>query len=147
MRKILPPTLLIIFMGLMIILHFVFPILIIFSFPFNLIGVALLLAGLTLSIKGSKKFERESTTVMTFDIPTILVTNGLYQYSRNPMYLGFLLMLLGFWILLGSLSNLILVIAFFLITNNYYIKFEEKVLHQKFGAAYSEYRKRVRKWI
>lgn len=147
MKKILPPTLLLISIVIMIIIHFLLPIKIILVLPFNLLGICLLLVGIFISIVGSNKFERENTTVMTFNIPELLVVDGMYKYSRNPMYLGFVLMVIGVWVLLGSLSTIFVGLIFILLLDRYYIRFEEKVLHEKFGVAYMEYKKNVRRWI
>lgn len=147
MKKILPPTLLIVSIGLMILLHIVIPVLRILQFPFNLFGLVFAFTGVLISILGSNQFARRKTTVMTFDIPDELVTDGLYQYSRNPMYLGFVLLMIGVWILLGSLSPVIVVISYLIILERYYIHFEELVMERKFGVLYLEYKKHVRKWI
>lgn len=147
MKKILPPTLLIISIGLMILLHLVFPVIRILQFPFNLFGLPFAFTGVLISVMGSNQFVRRKTTVMTFDIPDEFVTDGLYQYSRNPMYLGFVLLMIGVLILLGSLSPVIVVIAYLIILDRYYIHFEELVMERKFGVLYLEYKKHVRKWI
>jgi protein-S-isoprenylcysteine O-methyltransferase Ste14 len=84
---------------------------------------------------------------MTFDIPTILVTDGIYKYSRNPMYLGFALLTMGIWMLLGTLSAIFVAILFLILLDQYYIRYEEAVLQKKFGATYLEYKNRVRRWL
>jgi protein-S-isoprenylcysteine O-methyltransferase Ste14 len=147
MRRILPPTLLVVSIGLMVLLHFIFPAGRILSYPFPLLGIVFATIGAIISILGSNQFEREKTTIMTFDIPKVLVTKGLYKYSRNPMYLGFALLIIGIWMLLGSLSTIFIVIMFLVLMDRYYISFEENVLQEKFGVAYLEYKKSVRKWI
>lgn len=147
MRGIMPPTFFTISIGLMLILHFIFPIQRILYFPFNLAGIILICSGICISILGSNHFERKKTTVMTFDIPIVLVTDGLYKYSRNPMYLGFALAVIGIWLLLGSLSPVFVTVIFFAVLDRYYIRFEEAVLKKAFGAEYLEYQKQVRRWI
>ncbi len=147
MRRILPPTLFMISIGLMLILHFIFPILRILYFPSNLWGLILLCLGVWISILGSNHFEQEKTTVMTFDTPKVLVTDGLYKYSRNPMYLGFTLAVFGIWLLLGSISPMFVAAAFLAILDRYYIRFEEDVLQKVFGTEYLKYKRRVRRWI
>jgi protein-S-isoprenylcysteine O-methyltransferase Ste14 len=100
-----------------------------------------------MSILGSNYFEKKKTTVMTFDIPKVLVTDGLYKYSRNPMYLGFALSVIGTWLLLGTLSSIFIVLFFLLIMDRYYIRYEEAILQGAFGNEYSKYKRRVRRWI
>ncbi|MFN8672475.1 MAG: isoprenylcysteine carboxylmethyltransferase family protein [Candidatus Sericytochromatia bacterium] len=87
------------------------------------------------------------TTIMTFDNPEKLVIDGLYKFTRNPMYLGFLIFLIGFFIILGTLTPVFIVFLFFIITDNWYIKFEELKLIDKFGENYLTYKKNVRKWL
>lgn len=147
MKKILPPILLLICIGLMVLLHYILPIQNLLQFPFNLLGIPLIIIGIGISILGSIKFEKEITTSMTFDIPRVLVINGLYRYSRNPMYLGFIFFILGIWLLMASLSSFFVVVLFFLSLDRYYIPFEEAVLRKKFGEDYLEYKKNVRRWI
>ncbi|WP_275557288.1 isoprenylcysteine carboxylmethyltransferase family protein [Pseudoalteromonas sp. J010] len=85
---------------------------------------------------------------MAFDEPTVLVASGIYKYTRNPMYLGFTIAIFGFAILLGgSLSSLLLTAAFFLITDRWYIPYEERMMHAKFGREYEAYCRKVRRWI
>ena len=147
MKKILPPTLLSACIGLMILLQFTLPIYRIIKSPFNLSGIVLIIIGFGISVIGSNKFRQLRTSVITFDEPSVLVTNGLYKYSRNPMYLGFVILILGIWILMGSLSTLFVAILFIVVTDLYYIRFEEEMLNKKFGKAYHEYQKKVRRWI
>jgi len=76
-----------------------------------------------------------------------LVIIGIYKYSRNPMYFGMLLAIIGFVIYLGSLAGIIIVVFFVLFINKYQIHPEEIVLQRKFGDNYSNYSKNVRSWI
>lgn len=146
-KRILPPTMLLLSLGLMFLLHFTYPILSIIHFPLSLLGIPLALVGALLSIRGSTQFGQKKTTVMTFDIPEVLVTEGLYQYSRNPMYLGFGVLIIGIWMLLGNLSSAFITLVYITLLDRYYIRFEEEVLYKKFGKAYQEYKTNVRKWI
>lgn len=147
MKSVLPPTLLSMAIVLMIILQVIFPICFIIRFPFNLSGLVLIITGSVISIWGSQKFSREKTSIMTFDEPSVLVISGLYKYSRNPMYLGFVLFIFGVWAMLGSLAAFIVALIFSVVLDSYYIRFEEKVLGEKFGKVYFEYKKKVRRWI
>lgn len=146
-KRILPPTALVITIVMMTLLYFIFPIKKMLVFPVNAAGIGVLLVGALISIRGSNKFVQEKTTVMTFDTPTVLVIDGMYQYSRNPMYLGFVLVVFGIWMLVSSLSTLFVAISFFILMDRYYIPFEERVLQKKFGTSYMAYKKRVRRWI
>lgn len=147
MKKLLPPALFLISILIMISSSWLIPIKPILSSPFTIIGVLPLILGLSLSVIGSKKFQQLGTNIKTFNDPDILVTEGLFKYSRNPMYLGFVTSLLGLSILLGSLSPVAVVIIFLIITDRWYIAFEEQAMTRKFGTAYETYKSQTRRWI
>ena len=87
------------------------------------------------------------TEINTFKPPKRLVTDGLFRYSRNPIYLGFTLALLGWAIVLGNLAALDGVLLFFLAAHFWYIPFEEKAMKKEFGTVYEQYKKQVRRWL
>ncbi|MGF1850255.1 methyltransferase family protein, partial [Vibrio lentus] len=73
---------------------------------------------------------------------------GVYKYTRNPMYLGFVVSLLGFAILTGAANSSFLLTAIFvLVTDRWYIKFEEQMMRDKFGQDYEDYCRKVKRWI
>ncbi|MEC7263069.1 MAG: isoprenylcysteine carboxylmethyltransferase family protein [Bacteroidota bacterium] len=76
-----------------------------------------------------------------------LITKGVYNYSRNPMYLGFLLILLAFGLKLGNAFNTLLAAGFVSYMNRFQIKCEEEVLEEKFGKEYRIYCKLTRRWF
>ena len=76
-----------------------------------------------------------------------LVISGLYRYSRNPMYVGLLLLLIAWGIWLGSVSAVLIIPVFIGVLTQMQIKPEERALAQKFGADYQRYRHQVRRWI
>ncbi|MCB0182563.1 MAG: isoprenylcysteine carboxylmethyltransferase family protein, partial [Anaerolineae bacterium] len=82
-----------------------------------------------------------------FEESTALVTGGLYQVSRNPMYLGMVLILAGVAILLGSLTPFGVIPVVIILLNRNFIRFEEQSLAQTFGPRWVEYRQRVRRWV
>ena len=75
------------------------------------------------------------------------MTDGPFQMSRNPIYLGGFILLLGFAITLGSMITFAFPIALFLILNKVYIPKEEHVLENSFADQYLAYKKRVRRWV
>ena len=147
MKKIIPPVLFAICIVVMVGLWLVFPIIQFVTFPISLVGILPLVAGLGIAKRGSDIFEKTGTNIETFDDPDILVTDGLYRISRNPMYLGFLVALLGVAIVLGNFSSILVVIGFFVITDRWYINFEEEVMDKKFGDRYAEYKAKTRRWL
>ena len=107
-----------------------------------------LLGGVT-AFAGNREFRRAKTTINPFrpQNATALVTSGVYRFTRNPMYLGLTLLLLGWAMFLCSACALVGPVLFALYVNCFQIKPEEKILSAKFGAAYSEYVSRVRRWL
>lgn len=148
MRNLLPPVLFLVFVISMALLcwsmGFSHPI----GFPYNLAGLVVAAAGLALSIAGKNLFKRRHTNILTFNEPDVLVTEGVFGHTRNPMYLGFAIALMGFAILLGgAASSFLLAGLFVLITDRWYIAFEENAMRRRFGAEYDEYCRRVRRWV
>lgn len=145
--RLLPPVLVLIFAVLMVILRIVLLGPAIAAFPWNWLGLVPLAGGLAVTLTGARQFARERTNIKTFDEPTVLVRNGLFRWSRNPMYLGFALFLAGFGIALGTLVPFLVAPLFVFIADRWYIAFEERAMLRKFGAAYEAYRQSTRRWI
>ena len=143
---VLPPTFFVICAILAVVLGIIQYINVII-FPYDLFGVLFLFMGLYISRMSSNKFEKVKTNINTFDEPDKLVTDGPFRYSRNPMYLGFATALFGISIILGTLLAFIPFILFIVVTDQWYIKFEEKMMIKKFGEKYLNYIRTTRKWI
>lgn len=121
-----------------------------FSFPGRrIVAVALALAGGFVAVLGVTTFRRARTTVnpLTPQAASSLVTAGIYRFSRNPMYLGMLLLLAGAAVFLGNAGALLLLPAFVVYMNQYQIKPEERALSALFGSEFTAYLQRVRRWI
>ncbi len=113
------------------------------------LAALVLLAGVAIGLKGVLAFRRHATTVnpMTPDNASLVVTTGIFSITRNPMYLGLAVVLVAWTIFLGSLPAGLGVPAFLAYMTAFQIVPEERILGNKFGAAYDEYRRRVRRWI
>jgi protein-S-isoprenylcysteine O-methyltransferase Ste14 len=111
------------------------------------IGVLFLVIGFTTSFSGFSAFRNAGTPVRPGDEPTKLVQNGPFGVTRNPMYLGLELVLIGAFFLAQSLFFLIPPIVFFLLIDFVQIQFEEKLMTEHFGQTYKEYQQRVRRWL
>lgn len=111
------------------------------------IGIPPMLAGFRLAAAGSREFRRRNTTVHTFRKPDGLVTDGVFSFSRNPMYLGFALALLGFAIKLCTPLVFAVVAGFILVVDHRRIRFEERVAAEIFGEPHEAYRRATRRWI
>ena len=147
MKKLLPPLLFLVCVVVMFLLNLLMPFSQLISFPISLAGLIVVVLGLGLSTAGSRQFKNVGTNIKTFDDPDILVIEGVFRWTRNPMYLGFLLSLVGLAIFLGSLSPVIVVVGFFIITDRWYITFEEKAMARKFGKDYENYKSQTRRWL
>jgi protein-S-isoprenylcysteine O-methyltransferase Ste14 len=127
--------------------HFLVPISYIIPSAWNLIGFVPLLLGIWLNISADRAFKRAGTTVKPFEESNALIQEGVFRLSRNPMYLGFVAILLGITILLRSISPYIVVFVFVILIDRMFIRNEEGMLEGKFGDEWEQYRSRVRKWI
>jgi len=112
-------------------------------------AIALALAGIGTAISGTLAFRRARTTFSPLKPETTssLVTSGIYRITRNPMYLGGALILLAWAVFLSSVWALLGPLAFMLYISRFQIVPEERVLSSIFGAAYSEYQAKVRRWL
>jgi len=114
--------------------------------PYWEIGICASLGCLFL-IGARLQFKKEKSEIMTFNQPQNLVTKGLFRISRNPMYLGFLLLLIAFALYINIWLGLIAPLIFFTVANYWYIPYEEKAAVEVFGDSYRNYKEKVRKWI
>ena len=86
-------------------------------------------------------------TPAPIDPPKELVGVGFYRYTRNPMYVGVLLVIIGHFLWFGFWNLLIYAVVIFIAFNTFVANYEEPTLRKKFGAAYKEYCQRVPRWI
>lgn len=110
-------------------------------------GAALIGIGLGFLVTGRLAFRRVETTINTFDPPKTLVASGVFAITRNPMYLGFLLTLIGAALVLREGLALLGPLLFWAAAQFWYIPHEERMAEAGFGSEYSAYRARVRRWI
>ena len=148
MKKRIPPPLIAMLCVLIIFLSkSIFPSFV-FSYKLQL-GIFVSTIGFLLLIVSIKSFIDNKTTINPLNLKksTYLVTSGVFRFSRNPMYLGMLLFLLGTAIILNIIGGLIISILFIFYMNFFQIIPEEKALQNLFGKNYRNYRKSVRRWI
>ncbi|MGO8910713.1 MAG: methyltransferase family protein [Bradyrhizobium sp.] len=146
-RRLLPPTYLCMAIAAMFAVHFLVPIARILSLPLTLAGLAPLAAGVALNLAADRVFKERGTTVKPFERSTALVTTGVFALSRNPMYLGMVLILLGVAVLLGTATPFAVVGLFALWLDVRFIRAEERMLAETFGEDWLSYRSRVRRWL
>ncbi|MFA9460069.1 methyltransferase family protein [Thiohalorhabdus sp. Cl-TMA] len=142
-----PPVFFVGALAVMAGLHAVLPLGRWLDWPWTLSGPAVIACGLGVGLAGARRFRRHATAVRPFEPASVLVTDGIFRYSRSPMYGGMVLMLLGAGLLLGTLAPLAVVPPFFLLLERRFVLREEALLEAAFGASYRTYRGRVRRWI
>ena len=121
-----------------------------FSFAYqSAAGIALIVLGLAIVAVSLSSFAKARTTPnpMQPNKATELVTSGVYTLSRNPMYVGDAVMLMGIAIWLGSVPSFLPVAAFVAWIDRAQVAAEEKALTEIFGERYAAYRREVRRWL
>jgi protein-S-isoprenylcysteine O-methyltransferase Ste14 len=115
----------------------------------NVIVAVLVIAGLALDLAGLLAFRRSRTTINPLrpQSTSAIVTGGVYRITRNPMYLGMVLLLLAWAVYLGALLPLAGPVVFVLYMNRFQIAPEERALAARFGPEYEAYAARVRRWL
>ena len=113
------------------------------------IALGLAAVGIGIAVAGIVSFRIAKTTVNPLNpaAATALVTSGVYQLTRNPMYLGALILLIGWAVFLTNALGFILVPAFVLYLNRYQIVPEERALASLFASEFTAYCARVRRWL
>jgi len=112
-------------------------------------AIAIALAGVGTAIAGVVAFRHARTTLNPLkpEAASSLVTSGVYRFTRNPMYVGLALVLLAWAVFVSSAWAFLGPLAFILYMNRFQILPEERVLSGMFGAAYSTYQTKVRRWL
>jgi len=110
-------------------------------------GGLLILVGLLLLVSANGLFVRAGTDVIPFRNVSALVTNGIYRYTRNPMYLGMAAVLLGCAVTVGATLALPVPLVFAIILEYRFIRPEEQMLRRLFPEEYPAYCARVRRWL
>jgi protein-S-isoprenylcysteine O-methyltransferase Ste14 len=112
------------------------------------IGVVLVMAGLLLMFSALRLFRAEGTELNpTSETNKSLVVRGPYRFTRNPMYLGLVVLTLGIAILVGSLPMFAVPLFLFATSNWVHIPFEEAKMQRQFGQAFDTYTHNVRRWL
>jgi len=145
--RIHPPVLLIIHLGAAFLLNWLLPLPIAFPNILVSVGYLLILVGIGLATGAAGRFMKEQTTLDPHGSVTEIVTSGPYRFSRNPIYLGFVCLLIGFPFIFRSYSGLILSPVLMVSLHQLVIKHEEAYLEKKFGDIYTSYKSRVRRWL
>lgn len=116
-----------------------------FSFPFT--GAVIGSLGFATMMWGWRLFQKLNVAICPTAPTEKLTFDGPYRFSRNPMYLGIVMILFGIAAYMATLPFFVAVAIYFVILNSVFIPFEEQKLEGTFGAEYLEYKTRVRRWL
>jgi len=111
------------------------------------IGLLTIAGGLAMDVMAMRRLARERTTIMPHKASTHLVTDGIYAVTRNPIYLGNTMLMIGLGLAAGMVWLLLLAPVAAFATQQMAILPEERHLAARFGKRYRDYQKRVRRWI
>ncbi len=117
------------------------------TFPLRIVGGLMVIAGFMSAGSAISQMRKANTSPDPHHAVAALVTGGPYHFTRNPIYLGFFLIYLGFTLLAGTLWGLIASPFLIWTVTSAVIRAEETYLDDKFGDQYKEFRSRVRRWI
>ncbi len=115
--------------------------------PIRIAGFALACIGFLFGVGAFVEFSRARTTVDPHGSVTQVVTTGIYRFTRNPIYMGFLLIIIGLPLNSGFYWGILLAPFFIVTMNRLVIEKEEAYLEKKFGETYTGYKSRVRRWL
>lgn len=119
----------------------------IISGPLRTLGVVPVIAGLIIAIWPSILYKRRKNPILPDATPQVLILDGPFRFTRNPKYLGMVLVLMGVAFMSGAITPYVVIPVFMLVISHRYIRMEEANLTQQFGDDYTAYTKRVRRWI
>lgn len=146
-RFLLPPIWFVLAVFLQILLHFYLPL---YRGSFDMllfVGIAVMLSGMLLILSCARAFRSLATPIKPFSPSTALVRSGAYRFTRNPMYLGMVIMLCGSACALQSLSAGFVIPLFFLLIDFGYVRGEEVFLEEIFGEEYVALKQSVPRWL
>ena len=145
--KIPPPVLSLIYIFVAFLFNWLLPLPLVFPKVLEWVGYILILVGLGLPFSAAGRIMQAHTTLDPHGSVTKIVTSGPYRFSRNPIYLGFVCLLIGlsfafrtYW---GAVLSPLLMLSLYQLV----IKHEEAYLEKKFGDMYTSYKSRVRRWL
>jgi protein-S-isoprenylcysteine O-methyltransferase Ste14 len=145
--RVVPPIYFLASVLLMIGLHRRLPMGRVLVGPPRLLGAIPLALGLVFNLGGARRFQVGGTKLVPGSESNMVHREGPYRYTRNPMYLGFVLELLGVAFLLGSLSPLAVPPLFAVLIQILFVRNEERWMEQQFGEEYLDYKRTTRRWI
>jgi protein-S-isoprenylcysteine O-methyltransferase Ste14 len=114
--------------------------------PGNFLGWCMIAAGVIFALWTISIIRSNNTTSNVTDVPPTLITHGLFARSRNPFYLSYITISVGIAFAFGSLGAFIAPVVCITLLQ-FIVRVEEKILHEKFGRKYEDYKRLTRRWI
>jgi protein-S-isoprenylcysteine O-methyltransferase Ste14 len=145
--KIYPPLMVLAGILSQLLIGYVAPVQPILNETWQYIGVGLMLFGFAIILLVARGFRKNETTIIPDGQPSTLMENGIFAYSRNPIYFGMTIFLLGSALAVGHIWALVIVPVFVLLVQQIWIVKEEETLEAEFGQIYRNYKMRVRRWL
>ena len=145
--KIHPPILLLAHFCGVFLLNWLIPLNITFTKSLEWLGYGLVIVGLGVAFRAMSQFRNAHTTLDPHGAVSVVVTDGPYRLSRNPIYFGLLCTLIGLPFALGNYWGAVISPVFVIGMNQLVIKHEEAYLEKKFKDLYTSYKSRVRRWF
>ena len=145
--KLYPPFVVLPFIGIIIISsYYLLPPIKIFSIP-TIIGSLMIVLALIIFVKASRAIKKHKTTIFPDGIPSFLVEEGIFQLSRNPIYLAMIILMIGISIVCQNIAGFIFPVIFYSWINKRWIFEEERNLKKAFGKKYLDYCTKVPRWF
>jgi protein-S-isoprenylcysteine O-methyltransferase Ste14 len=142
-----PPRIAMFFLLLAMALHWLTPLGSQRVFPSSILAVTIGLSGFLVMMWAWWQFKQQEVAICPTETTVRLITDGIYRYTRNPMYLGVTMMLLAVALEVGTIPFFVAATGFFLVIQLVFCPYEEAKLQRTFGAEYRRYVGRVRRWL
>lgn len=145
--KLYPPFVVLPFIGIIIVSsYYLLPPVKIFSIT-TIIGSLMIVLALIIFVKASRAIKKHKTTIFPDGIPSFLVEEGIFQLSRNPIYLAMIIVMIGISIVCQNIAGFVFPIIFYSWINKRWIFEEERNLKKAFGKKYLDYCTKVPRWF
>lgn len=141
----LPPHIFLLFLMGGIVLNWLIPVH--FGHGWGGLGLLLFCAAFGMMLYCRKLFQEAETNIRPGQPTTVIIEEGPYKYSRNPIYVSFLVGFAGLAMMADAPLMLLLTIGLYYVLDRYVIEPEEAYLEAKFGEDYTDYKDTVRRWL
>ncbi len=128
-------------------LHVFFPVVRLVPEAWAAVGLVPIVFGVGVVLFAARQFAKANTAIKPFDLPSALVTSGVFRVSRNPIYVAMVVILVGGALAWGTVTPFLVPPVLAWLLSRRFIVMEEARLSETFGASYEQYKGRVRRWL